>query len=63
MNSLSQTCGIVLYKDVENHPVPPAISFGWRSSQVRCVEDVRSMFQWQGMLDSYIPYITLSKVR
>jgi len=59
-----KTCGLVIYKDVEKHPIPPAISFGWeplKENKKPTVDKVRSMFQWQGMLDSYVPYITLSK--
>ena len=59
-----KTCGLVLYRDPQQPPLPPAISFGWepaRGSMKSSVESTRSMFQWQGMLDSYIPYITLAR--
>jgi 5-histidylcysteine sulfoxide synthase len=56
-----KTCGVVVFKDVGSHPEPPAISFGWSRSKAASVGQIREMFQWQGMLDSYISYITLSK--
>ena len=59
-----KTCGIVLFKDPDQHPVPPAISFGWKPTKPgvnTSVSQVRGMFQWQGMMDTYIPYITLAK--
>ena len=56
-----KTCGVVVFRDIKNHPQPPAISFGWSGSQAGSVRQIREMFQWQGMMDSYITYITLSK--
>ena len=32
-----KTCGLVIYKDVEKHPIPPAISFGWEPLKVRLI--------------------------
>jgi len=58
-----KTCGIVLFKDLESAPCPPAISFGWEHghSNSTNIDKIRANFQWLGMLDSYISYITLSK--
>ncbi|XP_057311153.1 uncharacterized protein LOC130648998 isoform X1 [Hydractinia symbiolongicarpus] len=56
-----KTCGVVLYKT--EAPSPPVISFGWepRNAKLGTTEKVRSAFLWQGMMDSYLSYITLSK--
>jgi len=58
-----KTCGVVVFKDVNSAPTPPAISFGWENSnsKVESIEKIRARFQWLGMLDSYISYITLAK--
>jgi len=59
-----KTCGVILFKDLNSAPCPPAISFGWECNQAtsaNSLEKIRARFQWQGMLDSYISYITLSK--
>ena len=52
-----KTCGIIKYKN--ESPAPPTISFGWTSDKSH--ESVRSSYMWQGMLDTYIPYITVSR--
>jgi len=58
-----KTCGIVVFKDLNSAPCPPAISFGWEHSHTNSpsIDKIRANFQWLGMLDSYISYITLSK--
>jgi len=57
-----KTCGVVVFKDLNSSPCPPAISFGWDEDvKSPSIEKIRAKFQWQGMLDSYISYITLSK--
>jgi len=58
-----KTCGVVVFKDLQSSPRPPAISFGWENnhSKTQSIDKIRARFQWLGMLDSYISYITLSK--
>eukprot|EP00090_Calanus_glacialis_P047225 TRINITY_DN9685_c0_g1_i1.p1 TRINITY_DN9685_c0_g1~~TRINITY_DN9685_c0_g1_i1.p1 ORF type:complete len:1465 (-),score=349.19 TRINITY_DN9685_c0_g1_i1:88-4482(-) len=58
-----KTCGVVVFKDLNSAPCPPAISFGWEHnhSHTQSIAKIRTSFQWLGMLDSYISYITLSK--
>jgi len=58
-----KTCGVVVFKDVNSAPTPPAFSFGWENnnSEMLSIEKIRARFQWLGMLESYISYITLSK--
>jgi len=57
----TKTCGVIRYK--EHAPLPPAITFGWEvdTKSHPSVEKVRAQYTWQGMMDSYISFITLSK--
>eukprot|EP00111_Clytia_hemisphaerica_P016719 TCONS_00049577-protein len=57
----TKTCGIIRYKD--QAPLPPAISFGWEADTKNrpSIQKIRAQYTWQGMMDSYVSYITLSK--